>query len=128
MARKDREKKKELKEDTPNQQNIARKEAKMAEQKLQEKRINSGRTLMMMGLGMLFLATVILILADILQHDFTNQFKMFAYGLTVAAGIALLASRRFVAANSRTWLLIAGIAAVFLGLIAFIGYSFGVLM
>ena len=97
----------------------------MQQQKIEQERINRGRTLMMMGLALLFIATVLLILADVFNHGLTAQFKMFAYGLTVASGISLLSSRRYAQAGSRRWLLIAGLGAVFLGLAAFLIYAFG---
>ncbi len=125
MAKKDREKKKASKTENPNPENIARREAKMQEQKIEQERINRGRTLMMMGLALLFIATVVLILADVFNHSLTAQFKMFAYGLTVVSGISLLSSRRYAQAGSRRWLLIAGLGAVFLGLAAFLIYAFG---
>lgn len=128
MAKKDREKKRQLRAENATEQSIARKEEKARiKQEVEEKKAK-GKGLMSAGMASLVVASLALIFADIFNPSFGGSLKMFAYGLTVAAGGSLMASSRYAAKNSRKWLLFSGLAAVILGMVSFFGQAAGILV
>ena len=127
MAKKDREKKRAERAENATPQNIARKEERAKEKKEAEEKLARGKGLMTAALATLVLATFALLFADIARPSFSGSLKMFAYGITVAAGGSLMASSRYAAKTSKKWLLLSGLAAMILGMVSFFGQAAGIL-
>lgn len=106
MAKKDREKKRAERAENATPQNIARKEERAKEKKEAEEKLARGKGLMTAAMASLVLATFALLFADIARPSFSGSLKMFAYGITVAAGGSLMASSRYAAKTSKKWLLL----------------------
>ena len=127
MAKKDREKKRAERAENETPQNISRKEERARETKEAADKQARGKGLMTAAMASLVVATFALLFADIIRPSFSGNLKMFAYGITVAAGGSLMASSRYAAKASKKWLLLSGLAAMILGMISFFGQAVGIL-
>ena len=122
-------KKKELTEEQKlnRELRIAEKKARMAKEEAQRKERERSKNLMMSAMGAILLSTGMIVVAGVMNNAYSNLVELFAYGFTAVGGFALILSGKNLEKSSKRWIMIAGIVAIFIGVLSFLVQAMGLM-
>jgi len=122
-------KKKELTEEQKlnRELRIAEKKARVAREEAQRKERERSKNLMMSAMGAILLSTGMIIVAGVMNNAYSNLVELFAYGFTAVGGFALILSGKNLEKSSKRWIMIAGIVAIFIGVLSFLVQAMGLM-
>ena len=99
----------------------------MAKEEAQRKERERSKNLMMSAMGAILLSTGMIVVAGVMNNAYSNLVELFAYGFTAVGGFALILSGKNLEKSSKRWIMIAGIVAIFIGVLSFLVQAMGLM-